>query len=216
MQTVDTAPAGPPTKLTPRELSRRSSLSKLIATARRLFVELGYEAATVRKIAEVSGLGMGTVFHYITEKRDLIYLIFNDQAEDRIAKAIDALQPWQSLRAKIISIAEAHYQLLAVEPELGRILLSEIDHPSPGKHYLRHVEIRSRQFSTMESLVAEAQRSGEVTSKASAEVITRTIFFAYSAAGRWWINSPDPTWRRGLKEFSEVLDVILEGITKAE
>ena len=41
-------------KLTSREESRRSSLSKLISTARRLFVELGYEAATVRKIATVS------------------------------------------------------------------------------------------------------------------------------------------------------------------
>ena len=43
-------------KLTPREESRRSSLSKLISTARRLFVELGYEAATVRKSRLYLGL----------------------------------------------------------------------------------------------------------------------------------------------------------------
>ena len=158
---------------------------------------------------------MGTVFHYIDEKRDLIYLIFNDQAEDRIEKAIAALQPWQTLREKILSIAESHYQLLAVEPELGRILLSEIDHNSQGKHFLRHTEIRARQFTTIESLIVEAQQSGELRSKASAEVISRTIFFAYSSAARWWINSPDPKWRSGLSEFSDVLDVILEGLTSA-
>ncbi len=199
-------------ELGPREISRRSSLSKLIATARQLFVEIGYDAATVRKIAEASGLGMGTVFHYISEKRDLIYLIFNERAEERTEKSFAALQPWQSFREKILSIAESHYQLLALEPELGRILLAEIDHASGGKHYLRHIEIRERQQEAMEALVAEAQQIGELRSDVSAEIIARTFFFVYSSAGRAWINSPDPTWRTGLKQLAEVLDVLLKGI----
>ena len=212
MPTVAKKVTNPGTKLTPREISRRSSLSKLIATARHLFVEIGYEAATVRKIAEVSGLGMGTVFHYISEKRDLIYLIFNEQADERIERSFASLQPWQSFRAKILSIAEAHYQMLALEPELGRILLTEIDHASGGKHYLRHVEIRERQQKAMEILVAEAQQAGELRIDVSAEIIARTFFFVYSAAGRAWINSPDPTWRAGIKQLAEVLDVLLKGI----
>ena len=196
----------------PREQSRRSSLSKLIATARHLFVEVGYEAATLRKIAEASGLGMGTVFHYISEKRDLIYLIFNEQAEERSEKAYAELQPWQTFREKILSVSEPHYQLLALEPELGRILLSEINHQLPGKHYLRHVEIRDRVLAQTVGLVEEAQRSGEIGSSASAELIARTIFFAYSSSARWWINSPNPTWRKGLKDFGDVLDIVLHGL----
>ena len=204
--------SSPALKLSSREISRRSSLSKLIATARQLFVEIGYDAATVRKIAEVSGLGMGTVFHYISEKRDLIYLIFNEQAEERIERSFASLQPWQSFRAKILSIAESHYQMLALEPELGRILLAEIDHTSGGKHYQRHLEIRERQQRGMVALIVEAQESGEFRSDASAEIIARALFFVYSAAGRDWINSDDPTWRTGLRRLAEVLDVVLKGI----
>ena len=62
------------------------------------------------KIAEVSGIGMGTIFYYVREKRDFVYLIFNDQAEERLEKAFAALQPWQSFRAKLLSLAEPHYQ----------------------------------------------------------------------------------------------------------
>ena len=203
-------------KLSPRELSRRSSLSKLISTARKLFVEIGYEKATVRKIAEVSGLGMGTVFHYISEKRDLIYLIFNDRAEERVEAAYATLQPWQSFRDKFLTIAESHYQLLALEPELGRILLTEIDHTSGGKHYLRHIEIREHQQRRIEVLIAEAQQTGELRSDISAEMIARTLFFVYASAGRAWINSDDPTWRTGLRQVAEVLDVVLSGIQLAD
>jgi AcrR family transcriptional regulator len=216
MPTLEEKTSGQGKKLSNRELSRRSSLSKLIATARQLFVEIGYEAATVRKIAEVSGLGMGTVFHYISEKRDLIYLIFNDRAEERIATTFSSLQPWQSFRGKMLTIVESHYQLLALEPELGRILLAEIDHTSPGKHYLRHLEIRQRQQRGMETLIAEAQQSGEIRSDISAEVIARTLFFVYSSAGRAWINSEDPTWRTGLRQLAEVFDVVLKGIEVAD
>ncbi len=212
MPTLENKIHAPASVLSPRELSRRSSLSRLIATARQLFVEIGYEAATVRKIAEVSGLGMGTVFHYISEKRDLIYLIFNDRAEERVEAAYASLQPWQNFRAKFLTVAESHLQLLALEPELGRILLAEIDHASSGKHYLRHVEIRDRQQKRTEALVAEAQRSGELRCEMSAEVIARTLFFIYSSAGRAWINSDDPTWRTGLRQIAEVLDVVLKGI----
>ena len=203
-------------KLSARELSRRNSLSKLIATARQLFVEIGYEAATVRKIAEVSGLGMGTVFHYISEKRDLIYLIFNERAEERIERSFSALQPWQNFRGKVLSITESHFQLLALEPELGRILLAEIDHSSGGKHYLRHIEIRERQQRGMVALVEEAQQSGELRMDSSAEIIAQTIFFVYSAAARAWINSEDPTWRAGVRQFAEVLDVVLRGIEQKD
>ena len=198
--------------LTSREISRRSSLSKLIATARQLFVEVGYDKATVRKIAEMSGLGMGTVFHYISEKRDLIYLIFNERAEERIERALASLQPWQDLRAKFLSIAESHYQELALEPELGRILLAEIEHTSRGKHYLRHQEIRERQQQGVEVLIAEAQQAGELRTDLSAEVIAKAMFFLYSSCGRAWINSDDPTWRTGLRQLAEVLDVLLQGV----
>ncbi len=216
MPTAAKKVASPGAKLTPREISRRKSLSKLIAAARQLFVEVGYEAATVRKIAEVSGLGMGTVFHYISEKRDLIYLIFNEQAEERIEKSFASLQPWQSFRAKILSIAESHYQMLALEPELGRILLAEIDPSSGGKHHQRHVEIRERQQKAMQVLVAEAQQAGELRTDASAEMIARTFFFVYSAAGRAWINSPDPKWRTGVQQLAEVLDLLFRGIEASD
>ena len=63
----------------------------------------------------------------------------------------------------------------------------------------------------MRALVVEAQESGELRSHASADRIAQTIFFAGTSAARVWINSPDPQWRTGLRDFAEILDVILFG-----
>ncbi len=47
--------------------------------ARKLFAEQGYDATTLRQVAEDVGLGLGTLFNYISDKRDLIYLVFNQE-----------------------------------------------------------------------------------------------------------------------------------------
>ena len=128
-----------------------------------------------------------------------------------VEKAYAALHSWQSFRAKVLSLAESHYQLLALEPELGRLFLSQVDHTPPGRHYLRNLEIRQREQFLMRTVVAEAQAAGQLRSDASAESIARTIFFAGTSAASTWIHSPDPTWRAGLRDFAEILDVILFG-----
>ena len=209
MQTIELAEVKP--KIISREESRRISQTKIVAAARRLFVEVGYEATTVQQIAAAAGLGKGTVFHYITEKRDLVYMIFNEQTEERTERAFAALQPWQSFREKILSLAEPHYQMLSLEPTLGRILLNELQEKSPGPHFARHLEMRNRSMHNIEFLVTEAKNLGEIQSSKTSHVLAQTIFFCYSASIRWWINSEDISWRAGLNNFAQTLDVILEG-----
>jgi AcrR family transcriptional regulator len=195
-----------------RAQAKKASQDKIVLAARKLFAEQGYDSATLRQIATAAGLGLATLFNHIRDKRDLIYLIFDEEVDTLTDKALAAPRPWQSFVEKILMITEPHYRLFAGEPILSRILLSEVLQQSPGPHLERHLAIRARLIKGIENLVAEAQASGELRRKPEADVIARNIFFAFSGAARWWIAFPNPDWRSGQREFELALEIMIEGL----
>jgi AcrR family transcriptional regulator len=195
-----------------RERSKQENKDKIVMAARRLFAEHGYDSSTLRQIAVEAGLGLGTLFNYISDKRDLIYLIFNEEVDSLTDRALAAPRPWQTVSAKILSITEPHYRLFGSEPILSRILLSEVLLHTPGLQLERHIGIRTRLIEGLAGVVAEAQQTGEIVSTESPEIIARSIFFLYSAALRWWLASPQPDWRSGHRDFERVLLVHFEGL----
>src|SRR5258707_6733633 len=61
-----------------RERNKRDKLLRIKNAAQELFVSKGYDDTTTREIAVRAGVGMGTVFTYAANKRDLLFLIAND------------------------------------------------------------------------------------------------------------------------------------------
>jgi AcrR family transcriptional regulator len=56
---------------TRRALAKQQTRVKVLAAARRLFSEQGYEGATIRDIAAEAGMSTGAVFANFTDKSDL-------------------------------------------------------------------------------------------------------------------------------------------------
>src|ERR1700742_968175 len=56
---------------TRRALAKQQTRAKVLAAARRLFSEQGYEGATIRDIASAAGMSTGAVFANFTDKSDL-------------------------------------------------------------------------------------------------------------------------------------------------
>jgi len=54
-----------------RALAKQRTREKIIAAARALFAERGYEGATIRDIAKAAGMSTGAVFASFTDKSDL-------------------------------------------------------------------------------------------------------------------------------------------------
>ena len=196
-----------------REESKRERRDRITIAARNMFAEHGYDATTLRQVAERAGLGLGTLFNYISDKRDLIYLVFNQEASIACDTSLVAPRPWQTFTEKILGMVEPNYRLFGSEPVLSRILLSEVLQHTPGFHLAEHIGIRDRFIRGMEQVVAEAQQSGEIASTESPELIARHIFFSYSAALRWWLSaSAYPEWRSGLRDFAEILKLQTTGL----
>jgi AcrR family transcriptional regulator len=68
IQAAEDTSAKAPTR---RALAKQQTRAKVLAAARRLFSEQGYEGATIRDIASAAGMSTGAVFANFTDKSDL-------------------------------------------------------------------------------------------------------------------------------------------------
>ncbi len=177
-----------------------------------LFTELGYEAATLNQIAALAGLGKGTIFNYVTDKRDIIFLIFHEDISSLTDKALEGTSSKQDFSDKMLGIAELHYRLYAQNPKLSRILLTEAGFHSEGVHLERFRELRDTLIRGIEQLVIEAQREGFLSRNETASFMARQIFFAFSTAIREWLTTPHPEWRTGLRQYKRIFKMQMQGI----
>ena len=67
------------TKLGLREQHKLDKRQRIRSAVRELFSRHGYETATLRQIAKRAHVGLGTLFNYAQDKRDLVFLMFNEE-----------------------------------------------------------------------------------------------------------------------------------------
>src|SRR5919108_4124376 len=195
-----------------REKKKLATRDRIRAAAAELFTRHGYGAATMRQIAQRAHVGLGTLFNYAEDKRDLVFLIFNEELNATTDVALAAPRPGQPLAEQLLAVFAVHYRWLAEKPALARILLQELTFYSSGKQAATFHGIRTRLIDGIEALVAQAQRTRKIRSKENPAVIARHIFFVYSASLRWWIAADNPDPEKGVADLRRLLKLQFEGL----
>ena len=195
-----------------RERKKLETRDRIRAAAAELFTRHGYGAATMRQIAARAHVGLGTLFNYAGDKRDLVFLIFNEELNAITDVALAAPRPAQPLAAQLLAVFAVHYRWLAAKPALARILLQELTFYSSGKQAATFHSIRKRLIDGVEALVRGARERGEVLTKEKPALIARHIFFTYSASLRWWIAAPHPDPEAGIRELKRLLVLQVQGL----
>jgi AcrR family transcriptional regulator len=195
-----------------RERNKLDKAARIRASARELFRKHGYEATTMRRIASRAHVGLGTLFSYADDKRDLVFLIFNEELAQLTALALIEPRPGASLLEQLLAVFGLHYRQFAKHPALARLALRELTFYSEGKQAQSFQLIRGQLIAGIERLVADAQRARRIRTKPSAAFIARQIFFLYAAALRWWLAAPAPRAAAGIAELRKVLALQLEGL----
>jgi AcrR family transcriptional regulator len=106
---VTDAPGGTAKAKAPARGSRRRAESRrrLLAAARKLFVERGYHDTRPQDIAREAEVGHGTFYLHFADKKDC-FLAFVDQACDELNEGVDAaLEEADSVRGMIRGVLNA-------------------------------------------------------------------------------------------------------------
>jgi len=195
-----------------RERRKLQTRERIRAAAAELFTRKGYAAATMRGIARRAHVGLGTLFNYAQDKRDLVFLIFNEELNAVTDVALAAPRAGQPLVDQLIAVFRVHYRWLAGKPALARILLQELTFYSSGKQAATFHGIRKRLIDGLEQLVLASQKEQKVRADENAGVIARHVFFVYSASLRWWIAAPQPDPGKGIADLRRLLKLQFEGL----
>jgi AcrR family transcriptional regulator len=198
-----------------RERGKLDRRSRIRAAASELFAQLGYDAATLRQIAHRAHVGLGTLFNYADDKRDLVFLIFNEELDGLTDAALGLPRPDDPLVDQLLALAGVHYRHFAAQPALARILLQELTFYSQGKQAAAFLKIRQRLIDGIEALVRNAQRDRRIRSQENPKIVARLVFFVYSASLRWWIAAPRPDPEEGLADLRRLLALQVQGLQPA-
>lgn len=195
-----------------REERKLETRERIRAAAAELFARHGYGAATMRQIARRAHVGLGTLFNYADDKRDLVFLIFNEELNAVTDVALASPRPRQDVLDQLMAVFGAHYEWLATRSALARILLQELTFYSEGKQAAAFQAVRQRLLSGVEDLVRRAQSEGRLADREDAAFVARHIFFVYQASLRWWIAAEKPAVKAGLADLRRLLGLLFEGL----
>ncbi len=108
------------------DLGDMSTRDRIIESARNCFLEYGFQAAPLRKIAEDAGFTSGALFGYFDSKEDLFYAITDPIAETVVKKLdeIRAEMDAQPEKQRLNSMGQVYYPHI---PEIVDILLADRD-----------------------------------------------------------------------------------------
>lgn len=209
---TDTRVADRTASLGQREKNKALKLQMIKEAANTLFVERGFDEATTREIARRAGVGMGTIFLYADNKRDLLFLIANDDLADvnnSVTKEVLAGKP--PLESLLV-IFEKQYKYFARQPDLSRAMLREMTFYDSGKQGLRFQKIRKMLIDQINNVFSTGQASGTVRQDVTPDYLGWLAFSVYQVELRRWIMDEKPNLAQGKRRLRKALDILFSGL----
>ncbi len=117
----------PPASDVPTSLRAQSKLKtrrRVLDAARELFMERGYEAATIRDIASAAGLSTGAVFASFVDKTDLFNVVMAEDFQRQVEALRQAAKPDAKVEDAVMAVLEAGYRFHGAQLPLLQAAIS--------------------------------------------------------------------------------------------
>jgi AcrR family transcriptional regulator len=177
-----------------------------------LFVTRGYDDTTTREIALRAGVGMGTVFTYADNKRDLLFLIANEDLEETTRKSEVALSADASLMTNLMAVFGNHYEYFMRQPELSRLMLREMLFYDSGQQANRFKITREKVISLVGQSVRLAKDNRSIAESVDDALTGWVLFCIYQVELRSWLAGAELDLKAGLDRLGLALKVCIAGL----
>ncbi len=164
----------PPARRRAPRLSGEERIANILATARRMIREKGYEDVSMLEIAEEAGIVEGTIYRYFETKKALLEKVAEEWFTEHLSEETDLSSirgTWNRLR----HLVWRGLDITRREPVLSRYLLTEL-RSSAGFRSSPFFNLNRKFTSQIRRLCAEAISSGEFRNDVSTSVVRDMIF----------------------------------------
>ena len=163
---------------TRRALAKQQTRGKVLAAARELFSERGYEGATIRDIAAAAGMSTGAVFANFSDKSDLFRDIILTDLAQLAGEMRDSASRARNVEDALLRIFSAGYAFFREQMPLARAAISVSWNPEDGERFRKVTQLVEIQQLMLEQLTAGVER-GELGQEAEVKLRAQMLYDAY-------------------------------------
>ncbi|GAK05152.1 transcriptional regulator, TetR family [Geomicrobium sp. JCM 19037] len=172
------------------ELLVQKNHTKLIEAATELFSKHGYHATTIRQIVKHSGIGIGSIYQYVTNKEEILVLILEyilKRYEYQLHSGIDStLNP----KDKLIAGIDHYYRI--IDQEYEKVILAYVSSKSLSKKYREYIkELELKTNKIYEDILQEGVNEGVFKSSINVSLVAYDIIILGHMWGlkQWYFRS---------------------------
>lgn len=170
-----------------RERNKQAKLDRIKQAAWTLFTQQGFAATTIREIAEHADVATGTVFLHVSDKADLLLMVFSDAIAQRSAELFGPQRLQGPLGEVLSGLFTTFFELYRSHPGLARDFVREtLFHHGPWRD--REIEQAKAFIARLAVFLSERQEAGEVRRDLDAQHFAFTLFGLYQAVLLGWLS----------------------------
>ena len=158
---------------------------RIIQAARQLMGDHGFEALSLRKLAEAANVTVPTIYNLIGSKEKILIELIRSWI-DQVEEALDRIDENQPLKLAEAVITEA-VGLIAQDESYFRAAHLALQHLKQAGHMREDLDLFAEKATAMQArAVGLAQQQGLLRGDISAETLGRHIYHNYSVASQGW------------------------------
>ncbi|MDB5408988.1 MAG: putative transcriptional regulator, TetR family [Rhodospirillales bacterium] len=205
-------PAPAPVEIGKRAAKKSENLSRIKAAARECFVSQGFEETTMRRIAARAGVGLGTLFRYAENKRDLLLLTVIDDVEAAVLRGKASIDPMASLLVNLVNVLAPVYVFFASQPIMSRLLLGELLFYEDGSLARRFWAGRNAMLEALTDCIHIAVAKDEIEMPQDVERVVWLVYSIYHAEHRYCLGAEQTGLDFALARLSDSLKLFIRGL----
>ena len=194
-----------------RVRNKLDKLRRIKDAAQSLFIAKGFDDTTMREIAVRAGVGLGTIFLYAKNKRDLLFLTINEGLENVTNEAENAVDPKEPLIDNLLAVAKLHYRFFGRQPAISRLVLREMIFYDSGAQAPPFHKTRDRLIRLFGRTTEMAIANGEIAPSEPPLFAGWTLFCIFQVELRRWLASDVTHLRAGLNELERAFRMLIVG-----
>ncbi|HKO94326.1 MAG TPA: TetR/AcrR family transcriptional regulator [Polyangiaceae bacterium] len=169
-----------------RQTQKEATRARILEVARLHFERAGFEAASIRAIAEEAEVASGTVLLHFTDKTSLLHAALHDDLEAAIERSLGAPSRGKLL-ARLSAVVRPFYAYYEARPRLSKVLLREsLLAKSPWRERFSAQALRVTAH--VAELAEQAKASGELSSDTHAQLFATAFASFYYFALIGWVQ----------------------------
>ncbi|ROH91075.1 TetR/AcrR family transcriptional regulator [Stagnimonas aquatica] len=195
---------GRPRRSVEHEQQRRARISEV---ARRLFVDEGFEAVSMRRLAQEAGCGTMSLYGYFQSKNAILRSLWEDCFAELFARVQQASRRGTP-RQRLERAATAFVDYWCAQPQHYRLVFLNQDHRSGEERYYVDSSPLMERFGLFRELVAQLQTTGQGRA-GDPQALSEALICALIGLCHAFITIPEFRWQPRPALIAASLGIVL-------